>query len=423
MEIWSGLAMLVVFLVCVILIMRGQSPIILLLGVPILWPAIAGISFNNILSGVLQKGAESYASAIVVILFGAWFGQILVQTGIAESVIRTAVELAGDRPFAVVVAVCLVTFFLFTSIYGVGAAIAVGVVALPVMMTIGIPPRVAAVAYTMSMASAYAFNMVEFSVMKPLFKAEYEPYFKYYVLIGVVFLLFALAMAAINLRFARVRKASAANVDPVQARPRVPWYAYLAPPIPVIAVMVFKWPMIPAFLVGIVYALVSTWRGRGYQSVVDLFHKTFYDAFPDISTIAALWVICGMLIIGGQLPQVQAVLKPLFSPILPSTTLGLVLFYAILIPLVLYRGPLCVIGTGAAILAIFLSAGVFPGAILYLFYRPVHMVAHSQDPTHSWVLWTVGYTKITQRELLMTGMPFVWTAAIVNLLIAYFLFG
>ena len=32
-------------------------------------------------------------------IFGAWFAQVLIQTGIAESVIRSAAELAGDRPF------------------------------------------------------------------------------------------------------------------------------------------------------------------------------------------------------------------------------------------------------------------------------------------------------------------------------------
>jgi Gnt-I system high-affinity gluconate transporter len=422
MEIYSGLLLLAVFAIGVVLIVKGESPIIVLLSIAILWAALAKTPFNEILTGVLQKGAESYASAIVVIIFGAWFGQTLVQTGIAESVIRTAVELAGDRPFAVVIAVCLVTFFLFTSMYGVGAAIAVGVIALPVMMTMGVPPRVAAVAYTMSMASAYAFNLVNFSLYKALFKAEYEPYFNYYVVIGVVFFLFALAMAAINMRFAGVRKASAATVATAAERPRAPWFAYLAPAIPVIAVIVFKWPMIPSFMLGILYALVSTSRGRNFRKAIDLFHKTFYDAFPDVATIAALWIICGMLILAGQLPQVQAALKPLFSPILPSSKLGLVLFFGALTPLVLYRAPLGVVGTGAAVLAIFLSIGVFPGAILYLFWHPVLMVAFAQDPTHSWALWTIGYTKISQREFLLTGMPFAWSAAIVNLIIAYFWF-
>jgi Gnt-I system high-affinity gluconate transporter len=69
----------------------------------------------------------------------------LIQTRIAESVIRSAVELAGDRPLVVVaMTIRLMTPLLFTSMYGVGAAIAIGVIALPIMLSQGIPARVVA---------------------------------------------------------------------------------------------------------------------------------------------------------------------------------------------------------------------------------------------------------------------------------------
>ncbi len=67
-------------------------------------------------------------------------------------------------------------------------------------------------------------------------------------------------------------------------------------------------------------ALVLTGRDRTLQGHLNLFNKTFYDAFPDIATIAALWTICGMIIVAGQMPQVAGALKPIFAPILPHTT-------------------------------------------------------------------------------------------------------
>jgi Gnt-I system high-affinity gluconate transporter len=93
----------------------------------------------------------AFASAVIIIVFGAWFAQILIQTGIAESVIRSAVELAGDRPLVVAMTITLV---LFTSMYGVGAAIAIGAIAPPIMLSQGIPARVAAPAFSMGVAPA-----------------------------------------------------------------------------------------------------------------------------------------------------------------------------------------------------------------------------------------------------------------------------
>src|SRR4051812_8652277 len=144
MDVLTGVALLAAFLIVVALIVRGQSPIIMLLLLAIVWAAIAGLGLNEIQAKVLQAGGVTFASAVIIIVFGAWFAQILIQTGIAESVIRSAVELAGDRPMVTAMVINLVTALLFTSMYGVGAAIAIGVIALPIMLSQGIPARVAA---------------------------------------------------------------------------------------------------------------------------------------------------------------------------------------------------------------------------------------------------------------------------------------
>ena len=139
MDLGTGIALLIAFLAVVVLIVRGQSPIIMLLILAVLWSAIAGIGIDDIQKKILQAGGVAYASAVIIIVFGAWFAQILIQTGIAESVIRSAVELAGDRPLVTAMTVTLVTALLFTSMYGVGAAIAIGIIALPIMLVALIP--------------------------------------------------------------------------------------------------------------------------------------------------------------------------------------------------------------------------------------------------------------------------------------------
>ncbi|MBV9858972.1 MAG: gluconate:proton symporter, partial [Alphaproteobacteria bacterium] len=169
MDVLTGFVLLLAFLVVVVLIIRGQSPIIMLLVLAIVWAAVAGVGIGDIQAKVLQNGGVAYASAVIIIVFGAWFAQILIQTGIAESVIRSAVELAGDRPLVTAMVINLVTALLFTSMYGVGAAIAIGVIALPIMMSQGIPPRVAAPAFTMGIGAGTFVNLVQFGTFQKLF--------------------------------------------------------------------------------------------------------------------------------------------------------------------------------------------------------------------------------------------------------------
>src|SRR5216684_3960365 len=355
MSVFLGVVMLLAFLIAVFVIFRGVSPIIVLLLLAIAWPLLAGSSFWDLLTNVLQKGGVEYASTIVIIVFGAWFGQVLVQTGIAESMIRTAVELGIFKNF---------------------------------------------------------FKGIEYG----------PPYFTFYLIGFAVYLACGLAMSAWNLRGVPVRRASAVGVA-ATPRVRVPWISYLAPAIPVVVIIAFKWPLIPAFLLAIVFALGTTQRSRSFKDSVAVFHKAFYDAFPDIATIAALWIVCGMLIVAGQLDSVKAVLNPVFSPVIPHTPFQASLFFALLAPLAIYRGPFSVVGTGAALLAVMLNANYVSPIFLYLCWRGPLCLQGSQDPTNSWTLWTIGYTKISHAEFLKTALPWGWLMVAINAFIAYFMFG
>jgi Mg2+/citrate symporter len=426
MEFLTGILMILCFFVVVIVIMKGESPIIMLLLLALAWALLAGVPGKSILANVIEKGGLAYASTIVVIIFGAWFGQTLVKTGIAESIIRGAIELAGDRPIVVTMVVTVVTSLLFISLYGVGAAIALGVIALPIMMSMGVPPQVAAASYVMAIGAGTFLNLVDFNIRAPLFPGiKYEgPLLTFFAAAWVVYTLAALAMIFYNLKIrGGVRKYSAVStVPPVTARPRVSWYAYLSPAVPVVMVVFLKWPMIPAFILGVSYALLSTHFGkRTWRETIDLFHRSFYDAFPEISTIAALWIICGMLIIGGQLPEIQKVLKPIYSPFLPESRAMLTIFFIALTPLAIYRGPLHVVGTGAALIGMFLNAKTFPVLQLFAAWRADMAVGSSMDPTNSWTLWTIGYTKITHKQYLATGFPWAWLMVVVVTLLAYYM--
>src|ERR1700675_1876697 len=222
MDFATGVALLVAFLAVVVLIIRGQSPIIMLLILAVLWAAIAGIGINDIQKNILQGGGVAYASAVIIIVFGAWFAQILVQTGIAESVIRSAVELAGDRPLVTAMTVTLVPAVLFSSMYGVGAAIAIGVIALPIMMSQGIPPAVAAPAFTMGVGAGMYVNPALFGTFKPLFPGiQYEaPWLTFWIAGMGIYVLCAWLMIYFNLRHLGVRHAASVDVTEPAPAPR-----------------------------------------------------------------------------------------------------------------------------------------------------------------------------------------------------------
>ena len=422
----TGLLLLVAFLIVVAAIVRGQSPIIMLLLLAIVWALLAGIGINDIQAKILQGGGVQYASSVIIIAFGAWFAQVLIQTGIAESVIRSAAELAGDRPMVTALVINLVTALLFMGMYGVGAAIAIGVVAIPIMMSQGIPARVAAPAFTMGVGAGMFVNPALFGTFKPLFPGiQYQaPWLNLWAIGMGVYVLCAWLMIWLNLRKLGLRHAASVDTAAPAPRKRTPYYTYVIPLVPVLMIIVLKWSIIPTFLVSIVLALALTWKDRSLQGHLNLFNKTFYDAFPDIATIAALWIICGMIIATSQTPEVAAALKPIFGPILPHTTLQTAVFFGVLGGIgSIYRGPLVVIGTGAALLSILLSNNEIPVPYLYALWLAPTVMQGSVDPTNSWTLWTIGYTKVSHGQFLRTAFPFGCLMVAIVSAIGYYMLG
>jgi Gnt-I system high-affinity gluconate transporter len=131
-----------------------------------------------------------------------------------------------------------------------------------------------------------------------------------------------------------------------------------------------------------------------------------------------------MIIAAGQTPQVSSALKPIFGPILPHTTLQAAVFFALLGGIAsIYRGPLVVIGTGSAVLAIMLSNHDLPIPYLFSLWLGPTVMQGSVDPTNSWTLWTIGYTKVPHGQFLKTALPFGCLMVAITSAVCYYMFG
>ena len=117
MEYIIGILLLVTFVGLAVYAVRGGNLMMGMLIMGVLWtalpligntfatnpefiasyPGITDISFVDAITNVFQAGPEGWGSVLVNVVFGAWFGRVLLQTGIADTLIRKAVELGVSR--------------------------------------------------------------------------------------------------------------------------------------------------------------------------------------------------------------------------------------------------------------------------------------------------------------------------------------
>src|SRR5882672_8142439 len=165
----TGLLLLLVFAVFAALMFARVMPA--LIAVPamaVLVAAVVGLPLQNILNDVVAGGAVKLAPAYVAVFAGAMLGRVMIQTGIAEEIIKRAAEFGGDRPMVVAGALMAVTAVLFTSLTGLGAVIMVGSLVLPIMMSLGVPRKLAAVLFLMAFATGFIFNIALWRLYREL---------------------------------------------------------------------------------------------------------------------------------------------------------------------------------------------------------------------------------------------------------------
>jgi len=77
----------------------------------------------------------------------------------------------------------------------------------------------------------------------------------------------------------------------------------------------------------------------------------------------------------------------------------------------------------AALLAIVLANKDIPIPYLYSIWLAPTILQGSMDPTNSWTLWTIGYTKVSHGQFLRTALPFGCVMVAINSLICYLMLG
>lgn len=416
---WTAVAILAIFLVfAFLMITQRLSTVLSLIFMAILIPLVAGVPFGGeqgILQRVIEAGSIRMASAIAAVIFGAWLGQLMVQTGISQSMIAKAAELGGDKPMGVAVALGVVVAILFTAVGHLGAVIMVGTIVLPILMSVGIDRQKAATIFLFSMATGIAMNLSNWQTYASMANVEIGVIQQFgviqFVLTGVVALVYiVLQTRSVASEWAVGGTAAAPNK--VESK-QVPPLALLTPLIPLVLVLGFKWPIVPSMLTGILYGAVTV----DFRNAPANLTRSVIDGLRETAPAITLMVAIGMVLNAVFLPQVAEAMSGLLRAIIPSTPVAYVLFFALLAPLALYRGPLNMWGLGSGIVGLIISLGILSPQAAMAAFMSTERVQIAGDPTNTHNVWIADFTKIDVNSITRKLLPYLWLVAALSALI------
>jgi hypothetical protein len=379
---------------------------------------LAGAPFtgkNSVLDTVLQEGAPTLAATMIAIILGSWLGKLLDETGIAGTLVRKIVEFGGDRPTVVALGVLAVSALVGTVTGSAPAAMLAGIIGIPAMIAVGVPKVTAAGTVLMGIAVGIPFELPLWQFFSTALELPIP------TVRGFMEKLFPFALAAaLAFVFVETRRRGtehAWSLKSVDTKPRsrreelgdAPWYALLAPAVPLVLALGFELAIIPSLLAGVLYALVTTTRPGAMNKRL---LRTLYGGFEVAAPPIALFIAIGILLAAVKLPGTVDALEPLIKAVSPHNPVAFVLVFTILVPLCLYRGPLNVFGLGAGIAGVLIATGIYPAVAVLGMATSYNQVFGVADPTSTQTVWSAQYAGVTPQQVMVRTLPYVWAVAL-----------
>ena len=119
-------------------------------------------------------------------------------------------------------------------------------------------------------------------------------------------------------------------------------------------------------------------------------------------------IVIGMLTAALSHEAVINVISNAVVSIVPTSRIGFILFFAILAPLALYRGPLNVWGVGAGIATMIANTGLLPAAAVMCGFVACERMQVMCDPTNSHNVWLANFVGTDTITVLKKMIIYVW---------------
>ena len=487
-----GLVILGIFLVAAALMFFRVMPAMLAL--PLMATAIAGVevaagrlAFEDLSRAVLADGATRLSEAMVIAMLGGVLSSLMQRAGVAESIVHKGAELSGDNPWTVALVMLAISTVLFTTVTGLGTVIMLGTIVLPILASMGVREHVAAGVLLAGISMGGLLNAGNWTMYRAVLGVPPDVVSRYAVWLFAVCVIVAVGFVTLEMwrtRVLRLRsrglwRAAAGTLGmalPVwgllQVAPSaaalgqamrvavvaagvallaavawrivatrgrdasVHWAAYAIPLVPLVLILAFGVPFVPAFLAGIVYGMAATFR----PGILNLTSRAVIEGVAGMAPAVAVMIGIGMLLsaILGPTPSgpgqywfaansaaaewpVLADMKPLARAITPATAIGYVAVFAALGPLALYRGPLNVWGLGYGVGGVLLATGVPAGAVMGLLMS-LGMIQGISDPTNTANVWVANEVRLDVTSLMWRTLPYSWLMAVGGLVVAAVVF-
>lgn len=371
-------------------------------GVPFMKPAEEG--GQTLMAHVIGGGSTRLAGTMMAAIFGSMFAKVIQKQGVSNTIIRKAAELAGDKPLAIAFVLTTACAIVFSALSGAGAVIMVATIVIPLMLSAGIKPKVAAGSFLMGLGLGGLFNVANYQFYVEAIGMDMELVKSTSLVLGMISVVVTIAYILINVRSKSVRSTWAMPSSNFETKTQndVNIFALISPLLPILLVFFFKFSAELSLLIAVVYTILVTKPSQ----IIQITTSSLVEGIQDVAGVIGLMIGIGILLNGVSATATIALMQPLIGAVLPTSPIPYIIVFTIASPLALYRGPLNLYGLGSGLGNVMIAAGTLSPAAIGMALRSTGVVQGVSDPTNTHNVIVSDFAKVDVNSVLKSTLPY-----------------
>lgn len=347
---------------------------------------------------VIAKGATTLAEPMFIYILSVMLAIFIVEFKLDESINHLCLKYLQNNLKGILWVVAILTIIVSSIITNFSSIILIAIIFMPILLKIGFNKQGSVVLLLLSNAIGSCLNSGYHILYANLLSWNIDKVKDFYYIMAVVGIIALVFYIFLNSKYVK----DIESIDYEQKNIKVNWQGLSTIFIPFIAVFGFKLNIETGLILALSYGFLAMGSKQPFMDMLELLKVSIYKSTRVIILLSSV----GIFMHAVKTPEVVDLMAPLLLHLMPKSPTQCLLFFTILSPLVLYKGPFNLQGMGAGLSAVIISSTSMNPMVLGMALLSLNNLRKMMDPLDVQNIALMQYVDVDTNLVIKKILPY-----------------
>lgn len=347
---------------------------------------------------VIVKGTTTLAEPMFIYILSVMLAIFIVEFKLDESINHLCLKYLQHNLKGILWVVAILTIIVSSIITNFSSIILIAIIFMPILLKIGFNKQGSVVLLLLSSAIGSCLNPGYHILYANLLSWNIDKVKDFYYIMAIVGVIALVFYIFLNSKYVK----DIESIDYEQKNIKVNWQGLCIIFIPFIAVFGFKLNIETGLILVLSYGFLAMGSKQPFMDMLELLKVSIYKSTRVIILLSSV----GIFMHAVKTPEVVDLMAPLLLHLMPKSPTQCLLFFTILSPLVLYKGPFNLQGMGAGLSAVIIPSTSMNPMVLGMALLSLNNLRKMIDPLDVQNIALMQYVDVDTNLVIKKILPY-----------------